>query len=334
MKRPTPLSEIAAQVGCSTATVSRALKRPHLVREETRAAIVSAARKAGYLVADDPAAPRPAVIGMVVPDIENPFFAVLVKATLQELRRRGLSVILGDSNEEPTDESEIIATMRPRVDGIVVASSRLPDDELREALGDKPAVLLNRDVANLASVVVDYGTGCRQAVEHLAALGHRRIAYVEGPLHSSSNTGRRRSFEETMAGLGLEPLVFGPYVPKFDGGVQAADIAVARSVTALLAYNDLMAFGIMSRLASRGVPVPAGMSVVGFDDVPEASIWLPALSSVNVSIEASGRLAALALLRTIAGEPPRVPNRRLASQLVVRGSTATARRETTGNGRG
>jgi LacI family transcriptional regulator len=76
------------------------------------------------------------------------------------------------------------------------------------------------------------------------------------------------------------------------------------------------------------------MSVVGFDDVPEASIWLPALSSVNVSIEASGRLAALALLRTIAGEPPRVPNRRLASQLVVRGSTATARRETTGNARG
>jgi DNA-binding LacI/PurR family transcriptional regulator len=324
MKRPTPLSEIAAQLGYSTATVSRALKRPDLVREETRAAIVSAARKAGYVVPSEGETTRETagVIGMVVPDIENPFFAVLIKSVLQELRRRGFSVILGDSNEEPTDESEIIGSMLPRIDGLIVASSRLSDPELREAVSDKPVVLINRDVADLPSIVVDYGTGCRQAVEHLVALGHRRIAYVEGPIFSSSNTGRRRSFEESMAELGLEPLIFGPYAPKFDGGVQAADIAVARGVTALLAYNDLMAFGIMSRLASRGIPVPTGMSVIGFDDVPEASIWLPALTSVNVSIGASGRLAALALLRTIGSSTNRSPSRRLASQLVVRGSTS------------
>ena len=244
MKRPIPLSEIAALVGCSTATVSRALKRPDLVREETRAAIVSAARKVGYLDAGaEDGRLAPPVVGLVVPDIENPFFAGLTKAVLQEFRLRRVSVIIGHTNEEPLEEGEIIATMLPRVDGILLASSRLSDEEIRGAVSEKPVVLLNRELAGLPSVLIDYATGSRQAVEHLAALGHERIAYVEGPQYSRSNAQRRQGFEDAMADLQLDPQVFGPYAPKFDGGVQAADIAVSRGVTAILAYNDLMAFG-------------------------------------------------------------------------------------------
>ena len=324
MKRLAPLAEIAAQVGVSTATVSRALKRPDLVREETRVAIVSAARKAGYVGADEMLMGKSGkgVIGLVVPDIENPFFSVLAKSVLQELRRSGVSLIVADTNEESVDEGEIIATMLPRVDGVIVASSRLGDSEISELVTGKPVVLINRELQGVSSIVIDYSTGSRQAVEHLAALGHRHIAYAEGPSTSWSNTQRRKSFEAAMADLKLEAQIFGPYTPKFDGGVQAADIAVARGVTAIVAYNDLMAFGIMSRLASRGIRVPDQMSVVGFDDVPEASIWSPALSTVTVSIGASGRLAALALLRAIAGKDRDAGSRRIMSQLVVRGSTA------------
>ncbi len=325
MRRTSRLSEIAAAVGVSTATVSRALKRPELVRKETLAAVMLAAEKAGYrpggILFDRPML---GTIGLVVPDIENPFFSVLTKSVLQELRRSGTSLIVADTNEEPLGEGEIVGAMLPRVDGVIVASSRLAEGEISGLITNKPVVLINRELEGVPSVVIDYSTGSRQAVEHLAALGHRRIAYVEGPVTSWSNTQRRRSFENEMAELGLESSIIGPYAPRFEGGVQAADIAVARGVTAIVAYNDLMAFGIMSRLASRRMSVPERISVVGFDDVPAASIWSPALSTVTVSTRATGRLAAQALLRVIAGkDPAAVSRQRLLSQLVVRGSTGT-----------
>ncbi|MBN8998578.1 MAG: LacI family DNA-binding transcriptional regulator, partial [Rhizobiales bacterium] len=304
MKRPSRLAEIAAAAGVSTATVSRALKRPELVNEVTRAAVIRAAEQAGYDTPAQTAAERGLLgtIGLVVPDIENPFFSVLTKAVLQELRRSGTSLIVADTNEEPLGEGEIVGTMLPRVDGLIVASSRLGEAEIAELATSKPMVLVNREIEGIPSVVIDYSPGCRQAVEHLAALGHERIAYVEGPAMSWSNRQRRQSFEREMAELGLTPMFFGPYAPQFEGGVQAADIALAKGITAIVAYNDLMAFGIMSRLASRGVGVPDRLSVIGFDDVPAASIWSPPLSTVTVSTSATGRLAAQAAQRMIAGK--------------------------------
>jgi LacI family transcriptional regulator len=326
MRRTSRLAEVAAAAGVSTATVSRALKRPELVRKETRVAVMLAAERVGYERSGALAFERPVLgtVGLVVPDIENPFFSVLTKSVLQELRRSGTSLIVADTNEEPLGEGEILGTMLPRVDGLIVASSRLAEGEMSGLITSKPVVLINRELEGVPSVVIDYSTGSRQAVEHLAALGHRRIAYVEGPATSWSNTQRRHSFESEMAKLNLESSIFGPYAPRFEGGVQAADIAIARGVTAIVAYNDLMAFGIMSRLASRGISVPARLSVIGFDDVPAASIWSPALSTVTVYTSATGRLAAQALLRVIAGKsPPATSSQRLLSQLVVRGSTGT-----------
>jgi DNA-binding LacI/PurR family transcriptional regulator len=323
MKRTRKLSEIAAACGVSTATVSRALKRPELVREETRTAVMLAAEKAGYgksgLTSDRIAL---GTIGLVVPDIENPFFSLLAKAVLQELRPSGTSLIVADTNEEPLGEGEMVSNLLARVAGVIIASSRLAEDEMRELVTSKPVVLINRELNGVPSVVTDYSTGSRQAVEHLAALGHRKIAYVEGPVTSWSNGQRRSGFQNEMTELGIEPLIFGPYAPRFEGGVAAADIALARGVTGVIAYNDLMAFGIMSRLTSRGLNVPDRMSVIGFDDIPAASIWSPPLSSVRVSTAATGRLATQSLLRIIAGKGSSpVSNQRLISQLVVRAST-------------
>lgn len=322
IKRSTPLAGIAASLGVSTSTVSRALRHPELVRKETRAAIYLAARKAGYDITTGDASPEVAIgmVGLVVPDIENPFFSVMVKSVLNELRRTGVSLTVADTNEEPMGEGEIITTMLPRVDGLIIASSRLDEAEIRTLVGSKPLTLINREIEGIPSVVIDYRTGTRQAVEHLAALGHRRIAYVEGPSASWSNTHRRESYLEAMDDLGYESTVIGPYAPRFEGGLQAADIAVARSVTAVVAYNDLMAFGIISRLESRGVPTPTSMSVVGSDDVPAAAIWSPPLTSVNGFTAEVGRTAAQTLIRTIQGKT-RAPSSRILSQLTIRAST-------------
>ena len=323
MKRPHKLSEIAAACGVSTATVSRALKRPELVRKETRAAVMLAAEKAGYgkggLTVDRITL---GTIGLVVPDIENPFFSVLAKAVLQELRPSGTSLIVADTNEEPLGEGEIVNNLLPRVDGVIIASSRLAESDLSELVTSKPVVLINRELNGVPSVVTDYDIGSRQAVEHLVALGHRKIAYVEGPATTWSNGQRRSGFQNEMTEHGLEPIVFGPYAPRFEGGVPAADIAVARGVTAVIAYNDLMAFGIMSRLISRGLNVPDRISVIGFDDIPAASICSPPLTTVRTWIAATGRLAAQSLSRIIARRgSSTVTNQRLLSQLVVRAST-------------
>jgi len=163
-----------------------------------------------------------------------------------------------------------------------------------------------------------------QAVEHLAALGHQSVAYVEGPPTSWSNRQRRQSFEAVTRANGIEGLLLGPYPPRFDGGVQAADVAVARGVSAIIAYNDVMAFGIMSRLSGRGIAVPGEMSVLGFDDVPSASIWSPPLTTVSASTTSIGKSAVSNLVRLIDGKAVYPEDHlRLPSHLVVRGSTAT-----------
>ena len=171
MRRTSRLAEVAAAAGVSTATVSRALKRPELVRKETRIAVMLAAERVGYERSGALAFERPVLgtVGLVVPDIENPFFSVLTKSVLQELRRSGTSLMVADTNEEPLGEGEILGTMLPRVDGLIVASSRLAEGEISGLITSKPVVLINRELEGVPSVVIDYSTGSRQAVEHPAA---------------------------------------------------------------------------------------------------------------------------------------------------------------------
>lgn len=329
MKRTTRLTEIAAGLGVSPSTVSRALRRPELVRQETRAAIMEAAEKAGYNVSSLAAAQRTEVetIGLVVPDIQNPFFTVLAKSVLHELRRNNTSLVIADTNEEPLGEGEIVRSMLPHVDGIIVASSRLPESEIAQLAGDTPLVLINRELRGVPSFLIDNRPGMRQAVEHLVALGHASLAYVEGPSTSRSGRERRDAFEEAVAELGVDGIILGPYAPRFEGGVQAADIAVSRGVSAMIAYNDLMAFGILSRLANRGISVPGMMSVVGFDDVPEAAIWSPSLTSAGGSTAITGKMAVQSLIGVLGGrETAPAEPRRIPSQLVVRASTGAYRK--------
>jgi DNA-binding LacI/PurR family transcriptional regulator len=318
------LSQIASSVGVSPSTVSRAFRRPDLVREETRLAIVTAAEKAGYAPPPSPSQiESEGAVALIVPDLENPFFTVLAKAVMNEVGRQDASLIVADTNEDPLAELEIIAQATRRASGLIIASSRLAANDIAAIPARAPIILINREVEGFPSLSIDHSSGTRQAVEHLAALGHEAVAYVEGPSWSWSNSQRLASFSAAVSDLGLASVIIGPYPPRFEGGVQAADIALARGVTAIVAYNDLMAFGIMSRLRDRGVPVPEAMSVVGFDDVPAAAIWAPALTTVTASTAGIGKTAAQALMRLLEGREAGPPvARRVQSHLVVRASTA------------
>jgi DNA-binding LacI/PurR family transcriptional regulator len=164
----------------------------------------------------------------------------------------------------------------------------------------------------------------RQAVQHLAALGHQRLAFLSGPRSSWSNTQRLRGLAVAARDHRVEVVDLGPLAPTFDAGHQAADVALAAGVTGLIAFNDLMALGVIKRLNERGVAVPGEVSVVSFDDIPMASMCMPPLTSVAMPTETAGRTAVDLLLHLLSpayGAADSRTQRRLPTQLIVRGST-------------
>ena len=169
---------------------------------------------------------------------------------------------------------------------------------------------------------MDIARGMRQAIAHLHGLGHRRCAYLGGPAAAWSNRERLRGLHAAAQSTGLDLVELGPFEPKFEGGIEGADRAVGAGVTALVAYNDLMALGALRRLAERGVRVPDAMSVVGFDDLLFASMCAPPLTTVTMPMESAGRAAVDLLLARIAAAPPAgaTPTTELTTQLIVRGT--------------
>jgi len=161
-------------------------------------------------------------------------------------------------------------------------------------------------------------------VDHLAALGHIRIAFVSGPRHSWSNQQRRSGLRAAARTHSCEVLTIGPVAPQFDSGLEAAERVLSTGATAVLAYNDLVAVGILSRLAELKITVPGGLSVIGFDDIPLAAMVTPPLTTVAAPTVLAGQTAVQALLDRLEHrrQPLTGEVRTLPATLVVRGSTA------------
>ena len=325
---PVTIHDVARHVGVSAATVSRSFTAPDQVRAQTRDAVRAAAAELGYRpnrAARSLVTGRTGTVGIVVPDLANPFFPSVVSGAQARARQDDHALLLADSGEDAAQEVELIATLSRQVDGLVLVSPRARSSALRELSDGTPLVLLNRRHVGLPAVLMDSADGMRQAVEHLAGLGHRRVAYLSGPRSSWSDRQRLRGLAAAAPAAGLEVVHLGPLAPTFDAGVQAADQVLAAGVTAAIAFNDLMALGVLSRLTERSVPVPGRLSVLGFDDIPMTAMCTPPLTSVALSTEAAGR-AAVDLLLQLLG-PPRADGaaaraqRRLPARLVVRGST-------------
>ena len=327
---PVTIHDVARHVGVSAATVSRSFSAPDQVRARTRDAVRAAAAELGYRpnrAARSLVTGRTGTVGIVVPDLANPFFPSVVSGAQARARQGDHALLLADSGEDAAQEVELIATLSRQVDGLVLVSPRARTAALRELADGTPLVLLNRRYVGLPAVLMDSADGMRQAVEHLAGLGHRRVAYLSGPRSSWSNRQRLRGLAASAPALGIEVVHLGPLAPTFDAGVQAADQVLAAGVTAAIAFNDLMALGVLSRLTQRSVPVPVPdrLSVLGFDDIPMTAMCTPPLTSVALSTEAAGRAAVDLLLHLLgppqAGGADARAQRRLPAQLVVRGST-------------
>ncbi len=325
------IHDVARRAQVSVSTVSRAFTMPDLVRPATREQILRAADELGYRpnrAARGLITGKTGNLGIVVPDLQNPFFPSVVSGAQAQARLADYAVFLADSGEDPRLEAELIHAMTKQVDGVIVCSSRMDVDDLRRATESTTLVLLNRKNPGVPAVLMDSADGIRQAIEHLAALGHRRCAFLSGPRNSWSNKERRRGLRTASRLYGVEVVELGPFAPVFEAGLQAADIALASNVTAIVAFNDLMALGVLNRLNDRKIRVPEEMSVVGFDDIAMAGMCTPQLTTVEMPTQQGGRAAVDLLLDQLAGgddDRGAAQQRMVGTQLIVRASTAPPR---------
>ncbi|WP_428954586.1 LacI family DNA-binding transcriptional regulator [Streptomyces sp. cg35] len=322
--------DVAAQAGVSPSTVSRCFASPHQVRPETRARVLAAAERLGYRpsrIARSLALGRTGTLGLIVPDIANPFFAVIAKAVQARARRKDYAVFLADTDEHPDDEYELALTLARQVDGLLLVAPRMDGDRLGEVVRQVPSVVVNRSVSGVPSVVAPSEDGLRQAVAHLHALGHRHLALILGAPNSWSSEQRGHAVRYAAEQLELKVTEFGPHEPKFHTGAQVADLTLAAGATAIVAHNDLMALGVLARLAERGVRVPDDVSVVGADDTLLATTATPALTSVRIPLDTLGERAVDLMLHRLDHPDSTPQHAALNSELIVRRSTGPAPRK-------
>ncbi|WNV89364.1 LacI family DNA-binding transcriptional regulator [Umezawaea sp. Da 62-37] len=301
---------MARKAHVSVATVSRALSSPDLVRPDTRSRVLTAATELGYhpnRAARGLITGKTGNLGIVVPDLDNPFFTGVLKAVQKRAAQSDYAVFVANSDENPTAEAKLVQAMAKQVDGLVLCSPGLTDEQITATAGSTALVLLDHELAGVPSTVMDRRGGTNQVFAHLAALGHRRVAVLNG------------------TGPSVEPLDvvnLGPFAPRYEGGLQAADLALAADVTAIMAHNDVMALGVLARLRDRGVSVPDDVSVTGFDNLTYASLSTPALTTVRMPLSTAGRTAVAMLLERLDFPCGEVPHVVLPTQIIIRGTTA------------
>jgi len=316
------IRDVAKAAGVSISTVSRALARPEQVAAATRHRVEEAVHALGYrpsVAARGLVTGRTGNIGLLVPDLENPYFGSVCKGVQERARAGGYNVFIADSNEDTALEGEILASMAGQVDGMILCSPRSSDGQLQRLGGHK--VLVDRRMDGVASIAGDHAGGMRQILGHLAALGHTRIAYAGGPAGSWSNGEREAALEgASAASAGLDVIRLGNFPSSFTGGIQAGDFAIASGATAVVAFNDLVAVGLLERLQQRGVTVPAQVSVASFDNVPVATLVRPSLTTVDCPRIQMGRNSVDMLLDAVAGRGESAAVT-VESELIVRQST-------------
>ncbi len=327
---------VAKVAGVSTATVSRALNGTAVVAEPTRRRILQAVRDLGYgpnSIARSLKTGTTKTIGLILPDITNPFFPELVKGVQLLADERTYALLLSQTGGAPDVEERYLDLLVQgrAVDGILLVGMTLRGARLARfgALGI-PSVSLDRNVnlPGMALVHLDNRTGGRHATEHLLSLGHRVIAHIGGPASLTVSQEREQGYADALRSAGVRPdgklVVEGDFTE--EGGRKACLelLDAGARPTATFAANDLMAIGAMAALKERGVAVPQDLSVVGFDDIHLAAYTSPALTTVHQPTYEMGRRAAEILIDEIQQRRPVHDDRQLVFQgeLIVRDSTA------------
>ncbi|WP_372396318.1 LacI family DNA-binding transcriptional regulator [Azospirillum sp. HJ39] len=324
------LTEVAEHAGVSRSTVSLVLRGSPLVAVDTRERVQAAMAALGYIYNRGAAtlrAARTQTVGLLVCELNNPFYAELTAGMDDVLDTEGYVAFIANTAEQPDRQDRFLQRMREHdVDGVILCPAAGTPPDLPDLL-DRwrlPCVQALRFVSAEGHdyAGVDYGAGMETVIDHLVALGHRRIAFVGGTLDHSAYAGRHAGFTAALRRHGLPegPVLRCPLTRR--AGADAAEALLDRPQppTAALCYNDVVALGLMLGLEARGLRAGRDLAVTGFDDVPEAALSRPGLTTVATSARQIGQEAARLLLRRIAdpqGPPERII---LPSRLVVRES--------------
>ena len=272
---------------------------------------------------------RTGTFGLIVADITNPSYFDMIRGAQAAAAARDITLVLAESSESGATESVVAQRIQPSTDGIILASPRMSDPEIRVLNEAKPVVVINRAVDGIESVVPDIEPGIREAVRHLTANGHTKFAFLTGSEQSWISARRWDSFHAACEWAGREARLIPTVAPTLAGGRRAAGEVLASGATAALCYNDLLAIGLMQELQAAGVTVPDEFSVVGFDNIFGSDFTTPTLTSIASPFKECGTAAVERLLTSPHGteRSPREPGSRrlrdspLRTTLVVRGSS-------------
>lgn len=327
------IRDVADEAGVSTATVSRVLNGSGRVAPETRQLVLQAVQNHSFTARRRRARPRalPGVIVVRCPYLLDDYFGVIVSALERSLRQRGKRVLLSADAEEGT-EPDISDLLQPdATEGAVLILPPEPCSVLAELRSRSyPFVVVDPRSAlppGIAAVSASHLAGARMATEHLVRLGHDRIAAIAGPLNWIATDGRLLGYRAALAATGRlasEELVQVGGEPTVLHGFEAARslLELPNPPTGIVAFNDKIAIGAMQAAAAKGVRVPEDLSVVGFDDLDLSRVVSPPLTTVRQPLEEMARMGAELLLRLVEGREIHTLHVELATQLVVRSSTA------------
>lgn len=331
IKNKVTITEIARQAGVSVPTVSRVVNGRSDVSPETRARIEDLLRHHGYQRRSSAPGDRAALIDLVFNDLDSPWAVEIIRGVEEVAHASGVGTVVSAIHGASGSARQWMTNLRARAsDGVILVTSVL-EPWLHEELRRLGVPLVAVDPAgsptlDVPTVGAANWAGGMAATEHLLGLGHRRIGFVAGPVRLLCSRARLDGYRAALDGAGVAVddalIVPGDFYHQagFDGCNALLDLA--EPPTALFAASDQMALGAIEALRRRGLRVPEDMSVVGFDDLPEVRWSAPPLTTVRQPLADMGKLATRTVLRLALGEEPVSPRVELATELVVRASTA------------
>lgn len=330
MARPT-MEDVAERAGVSRALVSLVMRNSPKVSEHRRRAVLEAAKDLGYqpdIMARSLASRTSNIVGVMVSDLHNAFFADVVEGMDTAAQESGLELILNTGRRSAARERTALESLLAfRPGGIILLSPILPAAAIRDAAQQAPLVLVSRSstIADVDTVNDDGEVGAGLAVDHLASLGHRRIVHLDGG-NAFTASPRRKGYQSAMERHGLEPMVI-PSEHTDSAGLAAVQKLLNLFTrdnfpTALVCGNDFNAVGAMSALEEAGLRVPDDVSIVGYDNTSLAALRHISLTTIDQPRVQMGRLAIEALVERLRADRTEPVRRRLQPSLVVRSTTS------------
>jgi len=325
------MADVASEAGVSLMTVSRVVNNKGEISDSTRQRVQTVINRLGYRPSDiarSLVTNRTGTIGLVVPDNSNPFFSEVARGVEQVAFEEGYSVFLCNTEEDPQRELAVLQSLEEkRVDGVILCSSRLEENELQTVLARHSAVVLvnRRDPeGRFGAVLIDDVRGGRIIVEHLISRGHRKIGFLSGPARSFSGQQRAVGYRAALeaAGIPHRPEWERPCLPIVESGREVAHDLLSRhpEITALFCYNDLSAIGALHACADLGRRVPDDVAIAGFDDTPLAALVTPAVTTCRIPMTELGGQALRLLLDHIHNCTGRCQDVIIRPQLIIRAS--------------